>query len=118
MKTPEILTKSVGVLQTNGWIQHDYADETVDVPPRERPCCGLGAINIACGNDPDDELDGEALDAAFALALYLGYSAEDLVEDDLVDVVGQKWNDAEGRTVDEVIAAFLSAAQAELEAGR
>lgn len=124
MTTSELLFIALGVLKKNGWTQDDFwesdpYDDDADVPPRDCPVCALGAINVAGGHDPDDELEGERLEAARALALYLGFAPEQIATPELVvEEVGNAWNDAADRTFKHVLAAIHATACAEREAGR
>ncbi|MDX3165889.1 hypothetical protein PV516_19065 [Streptomyces scabiei] len=104
-ETADLLDKALGVLATNGWCQgdastfHDLDQEhDEDLEPGQCRACARGAINVAAEGDPRPPTaykPGVLADTATAaLAETLG------VDDATV------WNDAEGRTSDEVHTAF------------
>lgn len=84
MTTHDVLRKARAYLLEHGWQQGDYG-----IQGGRR--CALGAIKSA--RDPDTYVSDE-----HPAVLALG----DVVEDQFVC----RWNDEDGRTLDEVIAAF------------
>ncbi|MCP2339229.1 DUF6197 family protein [Actinomadura rupiterrae] len=123
MRTSEILLRAAEVIETRGWHQGTWFPD-----PLERkaagwtrdtcPVCVLAAINIGAGNrtdfstsfyDWEDVPTDPAYVAAVALADWLSLD----LDGDLLDVVGQGWNDHPDRTQEEVTAALRCAAEAE-----
>jgi hypothetical protein len=110
--TADILDGAAAVLDLNGWYQGDFVQalrddsDGSDVPLRDCPVCGLGAIKVAAGLDPDDELclGTPAWDAALAFAIHLGKveRAEMATENYVIQAIGEEWNDADGRTMQDV----------------
>jgi hypothetical protein len=113
--TADILDEAAAVLERNGWYQGDFfqalRDDTdgSDVPPRDCPVCGLGAIMIAAGLDPDtDDLQRgtPAWDAALAFAVHLGKvepgEATIITTNYVISTIGEDWNDTDGRTAQDV----------------
>lgn len=90
MTPAEVLRKAADVIRARGWRQHDYGEES-------GPVCAVGALNVAMGGDPWD--DHGPYTAEERLRQFLGWG----------DSVS-RWNDARGRTVEEVIAALEKAA--------
>lgn len=96
MKTSELLRKAADEIRRRGWTQRSYGSDEVNY--KNCAVCALGAIHAVIGNgDP----------------WYLGLEG-DGARNELARVVGEKlphrWNDAEGRTVEEVLDAFERAA--------
>lgn len=114
MTTPEILLKAANVIEARGWHQGSYIPNMAD--KATCPVCVLAAINVARGLPPDCMYDpyapGPAYEAAFEFAGWLGL----LNVPEVVDTVGEGWNDAPGRTADEVTSALRECA-AELRSG-
>jgi len=101
MNTVEILKGAKALLETKGWTQGAYArgkSGRVVKQPRNAVCfCGIGAISVAAGGNTDDDL---------------GYDAYKALE----RIVGSgfpHYNDAPGRTKEEVLAVFDKAIAAE-----
>lgn len=109
MNTAEILNKAADVIEERGWHKGDFVSS---VGFDGSGCvCVLGAINVAVGEVPYAVFEigdrDERTDAARVLAEYLGL----VLRDGDVTEVGDRWNDAEGRTKDEVVAALREAAR-------
>ena len=89
----------------NGWTQGDYHRPDGSKSPRNWPVDTTGALNLALGaGTPSYDIQPDS-PAEAALMRYLGIEY----------VPG--WNDQEGRTAEEVIAALRGAAAVEREAG-
>lgn len=103
--TIDILRDAKTLLETKGWTQHHYARNAEGAGASlaaDAVCfCALGAISVASGGNPDDDY-GSA--AAYALARTCGGGSTWTVPE---------FNDAEGRTVAEVLAKFDEAIAAE-----
>jgi hypothetical protein len=116
VKTSEILDKAADVIATRGWWRGGYKEPRRD--PRTCPVCVLGAINVATGSSPDAESSFKvpcvASAAANALAEYLYLNPGD----DLIDVLGNEWNDCDVESAEEVVRKLRAAAASEREAGR
>lgn len=101
---PQIYRRAVEVLDERGWYQGWYVDG------KRCKVCILGAVVCALGGEPEPE---------FAARAIVWKAASDgkrfhAVWDDLRATLGRHpahWNDSEGRTVDEVKAALLRAAE-------
>jgi hypothetical protein len=111
--TADILDAAAAVLERNGWYQGDFFEPLIDdsdgtdVPPRDCPVCGLGAIMIAAGMDPGGDglcLDSPAWAAAKAFAAHLGRLEPDEITpaNYVIHTIGEDWNDAGDRTADQV----------------
>jgi hypothetical protein len=86
MTAAEILRAAAKRLEEKGWCQGSYYEATTG------RCCAYGAIDrVGMGRD----------------TVTAGRLLRDYVKDEIED-----WNDVEGRTVEEVIAAMLAAAEA------
>lgn len=101
----DVLRRAAEVLDERGWAQTDYEDIDGCV-------CALGALSVVVYGDPyppDDDLrvavEAVALGALEA-HLKIGFDRPAYAGEAVA-----KWNDAMGRTVDEVKAAFLAAAE-------
>lgn len=104
MNTVDILKAAKQLLVDKGWTQEAFARDTTGDKVRawagEARCfCGIGAIRAAVGGIQPGE------PACYALADAIG--AKDCYEDFF------EFNDAPGRTVDEVLAVFDKAIAAE-----
>ena len=115
MKPSEILDKAADIIAERGLWQGSYKEPLGN--PANCRVCVLGAINIATGSNPDTEagfkVPGSTSAAANALADHLGLNPGD----DLIDVLGNQWNDSRGSAKD-VERALRTAAASEREAGR
>lgn len=118
MLTSEILDKAADHIERFGWWQGSFIPDDMDETD-EFDCevCVLGAINVAAGARPGEVLEGVRSEAAFVLAKRLGL-ATDAQRLGLAVTVGDGWNDAAGRTAEQVIAELRAAAASEREAGR
>jgi hypothetical protein len=102
-------------LTRHGWIQDDYLASVPDATNPFPPACAYGAIAAAANGTPvtaPRQQQGETR-RAFALALdvFDGYLTEQLGPDqDGNEQSGAEWNDDDGRTATEVIAALNAAA--------
>lgn len=93
----EILERAAQILEERGWTQGRYGADSIDIITAG-PHCAIGAIATAYG-DSDKYLRSEA---ELVLAEFLGLEYGDV----------EPWNDEEGRTAGEVIAALRAAAEA------
>jgi hypothetical protein len=117
VKNSEILDAAAAVIDVRGWHQGGFVPSLAPVAELDTcPVCVLGAITVACGNDPEDFSQGNPIRAASALAEWL--SLPDRDAEDLEVVVGDRWNDDPIRTADQVTRALRAAAASEREAGR
>ncbi|GAA1111839.1 DUF6197 family protein [Streptomyces javensis] len=96
-----LLDKALAVLTTNGWCQgdastfHDIDQEhDEDLDPSQCRVCARGAINIAAEGDPRPP-------TAYELSVLADAATATLAETLSVDDV-TVWNDAEGRTSDQL----------------
>lgn len=108
--TPQqVLLRAADIIGERGWTQGDYINEAGCV-------CAVGAIRAAAAEQAGldnflDVLDGDAVlpvglsDAARRAELLAGAH----VDDPFGGLVG--WNDAEGRTADEVVTILRAAAE-------
>lgn len=116
MKVSEILDKAADVIAERGHWRGGYKRPGDD--PATCPVCVLGAINVATGSSPDTEagfkVPGTASAAANALADHLGLNPGD----DLIDLLGNEWNDNDAESAEDVVRELRAAAASEREAGR
>lgn len=116
MKTSEILDKAADVIAERGWWRGSYKEPRRD--PRTCPVCVLGALNVATGSSPDVEASFKVpcatSAAANALADYLMLNPGD----DLIDTLGNEWNDRDAESAEEVVRKLRAAAASEREQGR
>lgn len=100
MTVKEVLLGAAQVLETRGWCQKQYVD-------KRGCCCMSGAMQFAMGFDPrtDDmwrsDMSRIWLEAIAAVESQMG--AMDTVI---------RWNDQQGRTVEEVLSVLEKAAEA------
>lgn len=113
----DVLDEAAAVIRRNGWTTITYFRREGKLPIAECPVCLLGAIGVAVMKAPV-LWDGSplGLDAARSVIDFIDAEAElnPRNTDDVNYFIGG-WNDAEGRTVDEVLAALEGAARAERE---
>lgn len=100
MNAAEILARAAAVIERNGWNQGGYFADRVGLALRECPVCALGAINIAAGLTPGTTINPRTERAVSLLA--------DRVDPDRA-LVGT-WNDADGRTAEQVVAELRACA--------
>ena len=116
MLTSEILDKAADVIEQRGWWRGAYRQPGADV--RTCPVCVLGALNVATGSAPDAESNFKVpcavSAAANALARHLGLGTDD----ELIDALGNDWNDHTAESIDDVVSDLRAAAASEREAGR
>ncbi|WP_214103165.1 DUF6197 family protein [Acrocarpospora catenulata] len=128
MSAPAILRRAANVYRTNGRCEGAYYDvvqESFGVPAKDCRVCAIGAINIAAGAHPEGVLNSSGLRARMALAKHLGLGRHlvglDVDRDDPHDTDGPgyalinalaTWHDLAARTLDEVVAALVAAADA------
>lgn len=115
MKPSEIYTRAGDLIDRQGWARGWYWDDAADKAPKECPLDAVGALNVACGHEPDHDVPGDPgreVIEAFARRVAPGAAGEDPHA-----VIGE-WNDAAGRTREQVVAEFRAAALVEQEAGR
>jgi hypothetical protein len=87
-ETAKVLRDAAELIREKGWCQGDY--EKADGAH-----CAIGAIG--CSSIPAEQF----------------FDARSALQDAVDQVPVWRWNDTPGRTVDEVLAAFEAAAQAE-----
>lgn len=114
MKTSEILDKAADVIERNGWYQGGFVQVERGRAPAESPCCVMGAINIAEGDDPLSSIISAAMEA---LAEHLGVDL-DAWDPDCEDYPLGQWNDKVAESAGEAIGALRAAAASEREDGR
>lgn len=116
MLTSEILDKAADVIEQRGWWRGAYKQPGADV--RTCPVCVLGAINVVTGSQPDAESGFKVPCSASAAANALAEHLELRPDGDLIDALGNYWNDHEAEDAAQVIRDLRSAAASEREAGR
>lgn len=106
LSTADVLRAAKQVLIERGWTQGKYVDDFGCV-------CSFGAINVAVTGDPRQS--GSYRSSEEQAATEASRLVSKAVDRELLDI----WNDAVGRTKDDVLAAFDKAiALAEAEASR
>jgi hypothetical protein len=108
----EVLSVAANVIDDRGWHRGDYVDYdmAVELGIDNAPVCAVGAIRVAVGGDPADHQVTHPAITAFANWVIVDRDpAEGAGEDDPIQVITD-WNDASGRTADEVIEALRAAA--------
>lgn len=108
MNTADILDKAADLIEERGWHQGDYVGPTGCLCPYGAMYLAVGITPAGRGNTNDwpgwtPDRGGPFLDAARWLARYLRGRAVSV------------WNDAEGRTKEEVVSTLRAAAQAARE---
>ena len=101
----DVLRTASAVIRERGWHQGTYFDEAEQaegVPVEQCAVCALAALNVAAGKEPDAFLEGVAETAAQWLYLVLEPMGIKSIHE---------WNDAGGRTADEVLEVFERAAE-------
>jgi hypothetical protein len=128
MTPSQILDKAADHIERYGWMAEDWYAADGVTPPEQCAACAGGAINIVAEYAPDyldhDDTSRPVFGALEALAARLSpHVQEDLEDGDhwdgelLLDVIAS-WNDAKGRTRDEVVEELRAAAASAREAGR
>jgi hypothetical protein len=87
-----VLLRAVEVLAERGWCQDAYTNDAGQV-------CVRGAMNVAVIGQADADLLDSALERLDGYLRSQGWG-----------VLAERWNDVEGRTADEVVAALRAAA--------
>lgn len=117
----EIYTKAADVIRTNGHAKGDFYNipETplgIELGRCEWPVCAAGALSVAVFGDPVPPREGEDGRAEFdAVVARLNARIEDFHlhgfhgEPPVLRLAG--WNDADGRTADDVVAALEQTAR-------
>jgi hypothetical protein len=100
MDASAVRRKAADIIAARGWHQGGFAPDGGDL--NECPVDVLGAINVALGHSPREFLF-EASTVAMTLAKDLDLECD---PGQLVEVLSVGWNDAEGRTADEVMDAL------------
>lgn len=104
------LLKAAEVIESNGWIQNEFYDcsqASSGTPRTKRRVCAAGALNLAILGDPESVAIDYRGDG------HLLHLAQSAIEPHLpASVPLAEWNDAEGRTAEEVVALFRRAAEA------
>lgn len=107
----DVLDRAVAHIESVGWFQGDLYDFYTDPrrPSDECRVCAIGALNVALHGTPRFPLERQpdGLDA---------HDVADIVKRLIDDIDLADWNDAQGRTQDEVTA-LLREAAAELRGG-
>lgn len=120
LTTAEILDQAADVIERNGWTQVAFSEtdpDTIYTTTRDCPVCALGAMNVAAGLEPDAEPDERPVGAYRAFAEHLGLSVDaDRGVIGFSTSIGEDWNDAKGRTAEQVVTE-LRACAANLRAG-
>ena len=106
MKPSEVLARAVEVIETKGWHQGDFDND-------EGCVCVWGAINIAMGGCASDA--GCVGDGDESALHFLGTVLQGNENKYLSSVVD--FNDAPGRTQEEVVAMLLGASLEAMAAG-
>lgn len=106
------------VIETRGWHRRGYVP--IDGDLETCPVCVLAALSVAAGHSPTHEgwfgyYRSPEQAAAEALADHLGY-AEQVCSCGVVEVIGDRWNDLEATSVQQVTTALRECA-AGLKAG-
>ena len=106
MNTADILDKAADLITERGWNQHYFVDSAGRLCPR-------GAIYAACGMKPDPDPLVWVVDWPG----WTSRAADDAMDacdrlDAVVNDYAESWNDAPGRTAEEVISTLRAAAQA------
>jgi hypothetical protein len=108
----EDVAATKAVIVKNGWYQGDLYRFTVDVPPHECPLCLLGALGVAIhGNVYGDGWSHVGGRATYAALYRRSEVARAYIASAIGDALIARWNDTEGRTVEEVYAALDRAAE-------
>lgn len=110
-ETADVLQGAADILRRNGWHQGDYFDrDQLDGGrgPDDCAVCLHGAINLAAAGNPENDYHHNSVKATNTLVDWLWTSLDPDIYASL-----SAWNDADGRTADEVIAALEGAAAAE-----
>lgn len=107
MKTSELLRKAADEIRRRGWHQGTYAAEGGTL--ESCAVCSLGAISAAALGSPVAFADDRSTPATDRAILRLAQAVAGPRAYGLHTV---DWNDAEGRTVEEVLDAFERAAVA------
>lgn len=119
--TATILAQAKQLLIDKGWTQHDYSKPVAgadrglayDFPERYAGCfCAMGAIYAAVNVSPVNDLSARSPDgftAACALAAQVDPCFGSYTPSRMADGAVGQWNDAPGRTLTEVLAAFDAA---------
>ncbi|MFE9432906.1 hypothetical protein [Streptomyces sp. NPDC006640] len=114
-----VLTTAVAVLETNGWLQgnlYDAAEAETGTPRSACRVCAVGALNVASAGTPVLGLSESERDLPKAVIL------ADMARAALGEHIGPEgvtvWNDAPGRTVEQVIDVMRTAAANLLEGRR
>jgi hypothetical protein len=116
---PDVLLKAAEVIETRGWHQGGYVPNDPYTDLTACPVCVLGAINVASGQSLENDFYSSVMhavnvQAAVALAKHLGLA--DVTDPvDLIDAVGEHWNDEVATSPEQVITALRECA-AELKA--
>jgi hypothetical protein len=120
--TAQILADAADVIDRNGWIQnsmYDVDSKRVGKAPARCAVCLMGAINIAAFGLPSEMLVPYDVQESVRPAQLARVAAVEHLADLQAGAVGfpalSDWNDAPGRTRDQVTA-FLRAAAAKARA--
>ena len=106
--TPSVILRSAATyLDRHGWIQGSYYDATATV--FTPAACLVGALGMVCYGGPVDAPALNYDDPGFG-EFDAAYEYLDRYLLDRCELVAYEFNDARGRTADEVIAALRSAA--------
>lgn len=128
MKTSEILDKAADVIERNGLAQGGWYAPYREKPTVECRVCAGGAVNlVVIGYPVCGAVDTEApgLMGAYRVLAHRVQPGLDIADDiddehrldQYIAAIGA-WNDAKGRTAEEVVRELRAAAASEREAGR
>lgn len=106
MTTVEVLRKAKAELQRRGWYQGWFWPKgTSGIALATCPVCAAGAIRAAVNGDPSRSILDDAASRAFDLLEEAMCGSSPWRARNLIGI----WNDAPGRTVEEIYEAFDSA---------
>jgi hypothetical protein len=96
-------------IEQNGWTQNGYVDNYIWGD--RGACCAAGALNAVLNDDPENNDDTRHYKLPLLNHLGLRIDLDDAEEDEFSIAIGS-WNDAKGRTQDEVVAKLREVADA------
>lgn len=107
-QTAKDLRDCADLIEKNGWTQGEFYKEVEGVEPPDCPVCSIGAIFTVVEGNP---VGGGGEWASIQRAMAAKTAMYRQVDDNVI-----VWNDAPGRTAEEVISAFRACAD-EIESG-
>jgi len=115
-----LLEAAAAVIDRNGWYHGGgFSDQSTDCPPAAAPVCAAAAIRLAAGAERPEHGSAAAAPAEVLFARYLlarGVTMPPGRATEPADVIAA-WNDAPGRTGEQVAAALRAAARTPALAG-